>query len=87
MRILRSVILVAVVGFALGGCAQLDRWGLAASGEDIDGPGLDSKEERAVNVAEKGAPYLPSPWREVIIGLLGGLTAFTYAKKSQKKGA
>lgn len=65
----------------LGGCAGLDRVGDALTGQPVGGPGMDTQEEHLVGVAQAATPFLPSPWKEAVAAIMGGLATYSYQRR------
>ena len=67
------------------GCSTLERVGNALRGVEVGGQGLDTTEELVADYAVKGVPFLPSPLKEIALGILGGLGAYALARRKGKE--
>ena len=67
------------------GCSTLERVGDALRGVEVGGLGMDTTEELVADYAVRGVPFLPSPLREIVLGILGGVGAFALARRHDKE--
>ena len=76
--------LLAIGLLTILGCGSFtaQRVGDALAGEEVGGEGIDTDEERIAGIVYSTAPFLPSPWREAIVGLMSGLVTYSYTRRS-----
>ena len=78
-----TALLALVILAAISGCAFWDGFtrGLSdANGEVI----LGTAGEVAGKTVKNSVPLLPSPWREIIVGCLAGITGWVASAKKRK---
>tara|TARA_R110000824_G_scaffold137154_2_gene301205 strand:+ start:7202 stop:7444 length:243 start_codon:yes stop_codon:yes gene_type:complete len=66
----------------LSGCAFWEGFERVVTGNDPEV--LESIGETTGSVVVDSVNFLPSPWREIVVGLISGLTGWTAAKKNEE---
>jgi len=77
---MRGLILIVVLLAAVSGCAFWDGFTRAIS----DDANLEAAGEYTGAVVRDSVPLLPSPWREIIVGCLAGITGWVASAKKRK---
>ena len=80
------IILIAVLVFTLTGCAFWDGFQRGISGEDpVAAASIEAAGEAAGYAVVDSVGFFPSPWREILIALLSGVTGWSAATRKGKE--
>lgn len=81
-RFTLSVLLVATL--FLSGCAFWRGFKAGVTGEPLTPEVVSTQTEvgeQAGNILKESTPYLPSPWREIVVAIIASVTGWGAAKK------
>lgn len=85
-RFTLSVLLVATL--FLSGCAFWRGFKAGVTGEPLTPEVVSTQTEvgeQAGNILKESAPYLPSPWREIVVAIIASVTGWGAAKRDEAK--
>jgi len=80
------IILIAVLVATLSGCAFWDGFQRGITGEDpVAAASIEAAGEAAGYAVVDSVGFFPSPWREILIALLSGVTGWSAATRKGKE--